>query len=235
MRGVFDDEEHEQAQPRRDTELTLGAGTLSLLFLGLVLICGLFFGLGYEVGRRGTPSSREAGVQPSAGAQTSPEANGSLSKPSATALARVAPPAQSAMPQAAASQPGATVQPQNAAATPPTVQPASNPAPSPASQLQVRPALSQPTTGPQAASASAVHPALPPAVPLMVQIAAVSHQEDAEVLAGALRKRGYAVSIRRDPVDNLIHVRIGPFNNRDEANRWRLKLLNDGYNALIQP
>jgi cell division septation protein DedD len=69
----------------------------------------------------------------------------------------------------------------------------------------------------------------------MVQIAAVSHQEDADVLVGALRKRGYAVSARRDPVDSLIHVRIGPFNDRDEANRWRTKLLNDGYNAMIQP
>ena len=69
----------------------------------------------------------------------------------------------------------------------------------------------------------------------MVQIAAVSHQEDADVLVGALRRRGYAVSARRDPADNLIHVRIGPFNDRDEANRWRMKLLNDGYNAIIQP
>ena len=49
------------------------------------------------------------------------------------------------------------------------------------------------------------------------------------------RKHGYAVEARRDPADNLIHVRIGPFNDRDEANRWRLKLLNDGYNAMIQP
>ena len=69
----------------------------------------------------------------------------------------------------------------------------------------------------------------------MVQIAAVSHQEDADVLVGALRKRGYAVSARRDPADNLIHVRVGPFNDRDEATRWRMKLLNDGYNAMIQP
>jgi cell division septation protein DedD len=69
----------------------------------------------------------------------------------------------------------------------------------------------------------------------MVQIAAVSHQEDADVLMGALRKRNYQVSARREPADNLIHVRIGPFNDRDEANRWRLKLLNDGYNAMIQP
>jgi cell division septation protein DedD len=69
----------------------------------------------------------------------------------------------------------------------------------------------------------------------MVQIAAVSREEDAVVLAGALRKHGYAVSAWRDPADDLIHVRIGPFNDRDEANRWRLKLLNDGYNAMIQP
>ena len=48
----------------------------------------------------------------------------------------------------------------------------------------------------------------------MVQIAAVSNQEDADVLISALRKRGYAVTVRRDPADNLIHVRIGPFATR---------------------
>ena len=46
MREVFDDEELEPAQPRRDTEFTLGPGRLLGLFLGLVLLCGLFFGLG---------------------------------------------------------------------------------------------------------------------------------------------------------------------------------------------
>jgi cell division septation protein DedD len=69
----------------------------------------------------------------------------------------------------------------------------------------------------------------------MVQIATLSHEEDANVLVGALRRHGYAVSARRDSGDNLIHVRIGPFYSRDEANRWRQKLLNDGYNAMIQP
>ncbi len=69
----------------------------------------------------------------------------------------------------------------------------------------------------------------------MVQIAAVSHKEDADVLVGALANRGYAVSARHEPGDNLIHVCIGPFNDREEANRWRVRLLNDGYNAMIQP
>ena len=88
---------------------------------------------------------------------------------------------------------------------------------------------------PTAISASTAQAGIPAAGQLMVQIAAVSHQEDADVLTGALRRRGYAVSARRDPMDNLIHVRIGPFNNRDEAGRWRKKLLDDGYNAMIQP
>ena len=69
----------------------------------------------------------------------------------------------------------------------------------------------------------------------MVQIAAVSHQEDADVLISALRKRGYAASISGDANDALLHVRIGPFASLTEANQWRQKLLNDGYNAIVQP
>ena len=86
-------------------------------------------------------------------------------------------------------------------------------------QAAVRPALPDPTAAPT----------------LMVQIAAVSHQEDADVLAGALRKRGYSVNVGRDHADGLIHVRIGPFTSRTDANAARQKLLNDGYNASVQP
>jgi cell division septation protein DedD len=76
---------------------------------------------------------------------------------------------------------------------------------------------------------------MPTAGALMVQIAAVSNQDDAEVLANALRKRGYPVTSHRDAADGMIHVRIGPFGTRDDANKWRMKLLNDGYNAIVQP
>jgi cell division septation protein DedD len=68
----------------------------------------------------------------------------------------------------------------------------------------------------------------------MVQVAAVAHQEDAAVLVSALRKHGYAVTSRRDPADGLIHVRLGPFSGPDQANKWRQKLMNDGYNAIVQ-
>jgi cell division septation protein DedD len=69
----------------------------------------------------------------------------------------------------------------------------------------------------------------------MVQIAAVSHPEDADVLVSALRKHGYAVAVHRDPADALIHVQVGPFASRTDAAAMRQKLLNDGYNAIVQP
>jgi cell division septation protein DedD len=69
----------------------------------------------------------------------------------------------------------------------------------------------------------------------MVQIAAVSRSEDADVLVSALRKRGYTVAYRHDPADGLLHVQIGPFANRGDAFAMRQKLLNDGYNAIVLP
>jgi DedD protein len=246
MRGVFDDEEFERAPPKRDTELTLGAGTLLLIFFGLVLVCGLCFGLGYAVGHRGNQSQVAASQLPPAGTRQMASPAGSLlPKPSATTQAAVPPPAQSTTPQGVASQPGATDLPQSTASVAMSVGPgqSANQAATANGQMQVRPALASQANVPQAAPAGNGHPVQPPVqatplpsvIPLWVQIAAVSHQEDAEVLSNALRKRGYTVTARREPEDNLIHVRIGPFATREEANRWRLKLLNDGYNAMIQP
>ena len=224
MRGVFEDEAPEPEQTRRDAEITLSSMTLLALFFCLVLICGLCFGLGYTMGHRGSQQHLTAG-QSSSGAPPTLQVDTSLPKPSATAPIAAAPPQQNVivnLPQAAA----------------PGTGPAASSQSSVPSQPQVRPAL--PTaagTAPsvQPSAASSVAPALAPALSLMVQIAAVSHQEDANVLVSALRRRGYAVAARRDASDGLIHVRIGPFNSSDVANRWRLKLLGDGYNAVVQP
>ena len=77
--------------------------------------------------------------------------------------------------------------------------------------------------------------AAPAAVSFKVQIAAMAHSEDADALVSALLKRGYAATALREPGDNMFHVAVGPFSSRDEANRWREKLTEDGYNAIIKP
>ena len=142
MRGVFDDEELEQARGGRDRELTLGTGTLWLLFFALVLVCGVCFGLGYTVGHRNAQAAITPGQLPDDGDLLPPSANGSPSKPSAAPVAAVAQPAQNASPTAAAAPqtavavvvPVAGQQPASPAATP-SAQPQIAPQP------QVRPAL----------------------------------------------------------------------------------------------
>ena len=238
MRGAFDDGYLEQRKSSTDTELTLGVGTSLLLFAGLAVVCGLCFGLGYIVGHRGTAS--QAAVQQT---PADSQASSSQEKPSAKAQTPLPAPSQAAvqnenLPQSAASdvpQSPAAVVParaaQNLAAATGQPQvhlalPAATTAPPPSITYNSRLATKQ--AQPQARPA-----AMPSATVLWVQIAAVSHVEDAQVLTNALLKRGYAVTPRRE-ADNLIHVRIGPFTTSDEANRWRVKLLGDGYNAEIQ-
>jgi len=236
MRGYFDDEEEEPERPRRDTELTLGSGALLAMFFGLVLICGLCFGLGYAVGHHTSSPAASTPAQTAAPDQEPLQGNSSIPKPSALAQAPVPPPSDAT--QAPATDAGANPATTQQSPSPGGQGGASAGAQPGAAQTQVRPAMPAAASTPQSAQSAAapsVHPALPATVSLMVQIAAVANSEDANVLVSALLKRGYAVTARREPADGLIHVRIGPFNSRDEANRMCMKLLNDGYNAMIQP
>jgi cell division septation protein DedD len=228
MRGVFDDGEIEPFERRRDTELTLGPAMLLVIFFGLALVCGLCFGLGYAVGHHGSQESSAGSLQASASAQTAPQPDVARPKPSATQQANPAGPASSDQPASPALE---TVAIAGSQTSNPPAAASSSP-----SQPQVRsalPAQANPPSQPTAAL-KAESPSSAAAAP-MVQIAAVSHAEDAEVLVNALRKRGFAVVARRDAADGLIHVRIGPFANRNDANATRQKLLNDGYNAIVQP
>lgn len=232
MRGAFDDyRELNQPVQGRDTELTLSATMLLMIFFGLVLLCGLCFGLGYATGHRGVQDAST--IVPSA--ESAAALSGSHSKPDADGQAN----AVIAQPDATADDSSSS----SAIATDATTQSSAVAAVaiSPGAAQQVKPALGAVINPIQAArpAASAVGPALSGAGTfpgaLMVQIAAISEQVDADVLVGALRRRGYAVVERREPIDGLIHVRVGPFKRRDEAEQWRQKLLNDGYNAIVQP
>jgi cell division septation protein DedD len=222
MREFIDDEEPVAHKNGRDTELTLGAGTVVGLVFGLLLLCGLCFGLGYFAGRRAPMPA--ATTAPTAAPDQEPlQASGSIPKPTAEAQAPVTPP------------PADSTQPAADGETNPPPGETQDGSATGAAQGQVKPAL--PTNAPPAAptgAAPGVHPALPQAGQFMVQIAAIASQEDADVLAGALRKRGYAVGERREPADGLIHVRIGPFASRDQAEQWRQRLQGDGYNAIVQ-
>jgi cell division septation protein DedD len=219
MHEVFDEEDFKPGQHRRDTELTLGPMLLLGLFFGLVLLCGLCFGLGYTIGSH---SSHNALAAQQSGAGAALPAAGSPAKPSATPQVKSQPQGTANNQSATDARDAAPAGTQNAGVMPSTSANSATPVVRPA--LASTPASGQPAPALKTASTSA----------LMVQIAVVSHQEDADVLVGALRKRGYAAAVRRDAADGQFHVRIGPFNSRSDAYATRQKLLNDGYNAVVQ-
>ncbi len=67
-----------------------------------------------------------------------------------------------------------------------------------------------------------------------MQIAAVSHQEDADLLVTTLKRRGYNVAVHTEPQDKLLHVQIGPFPSHKDADAMRQRLLADGFNAIVK-
>lgn len=215
---------------RRDRELTLGPATLGAIGIVLFALCAGCFLFGYSVGHHAADSGTALPI-PAIDTPLSPQA-GLQSKPSARP-AVVPPQLTSTLPdQPEIAYADSSASP--AAVSVPVSSTPGSPAAGPA-EPGVHPAVtSQSVTAPSASGGARVEPALAQSSRIMVEIASVSHPEDADVLVGALRKRGYAVSSRRDPADGLLHVEVGPFANRSDAYATRQKLLNDGYNAIVQ-
>lgn len=208
---------HDLHEPQRDREISLGAATILGIFFVLALICAVFFGFGYTLGRRS--AQQQPAVIPS---EPSATLSSNSSKPAPGSAATTAPSPKYTDAPAAKEEPG-TSQPTTRTvaldSTPTT--PAAEPAASPA-------VVARPTPPPIPTVALST-----PGAPL-VQVAAVSHQEDADILLSALKKRGYAVSVRHEQQDKLLHVQIGPFANKKDAEAMRQRLLSDGYNAIVK-
>jgi DedD protein len=198
----------------QDREISLGTTTILGIFFALALLCAVFFGFGYSLGRRSAPPvSAPAEVTTGSGNNSSKPAPGSPVKQSAGATQSTIVPVD---------QPNPAAQDQQAPVSDPVkaVVSTSRPAEPPASTA-TKPAVVVPV-------AAALTPGSP-----VVQVAAMSHQEDADVVAVDLKRRGYTVAIRHEPQDKLFHVQIGPFANRKEADAMRQHLQTDGYNNAI--
>jgi len=210
----------------QDREISLSTTTILGIFFALAMICAVFFGFGYSMGRKSTQSSAGSAEVTTGSSASSKAASGSLSsttlpasKPAAGTAQTTTVPMDSPNDAAQESQP--------ASAPPPTKAVAASPSPNVPAEPAIKP-VSRPVVlaSPVAATAS-------PAGAIVVQVAAMSHQEDADVVAVDLKRRGYVVAIRREPQDKLFHVQIGPLATKKEADGMRLRLQTDGYNNAI--
>ena len=216
-------------QEPQDTEVTLGTGRLLALFFGLVVICALFFSVGFSLGRKAAPAAVNT-TAPTSGpiAATAGEKPTGLKSQAKTdcATPENCPPQQRA--QAGSTSDELTfykaVEEKGAKAQ------LDQPAPNPPTILSSKPADTKPaeTKAPEIAKPAQF------ASGYMVQIAAVTKQEDAEALVAALRKKQYPVFSATVPTDKLYHVQVGPFSEPKQADEMKTKLVSDGYNPIVK-
>ena len=100
------------------------------------------------------------------------------------------------------------------------------------SQHPRRYVFDNPTTAPYASGKPAAE--TDPPARSMVQIMALSNTEDAESMVVALKRHGYNVAVSHDPLDSLLHLEVGPFTSKIDAEAMRQRLLLDGYNATVK-
>jgi DedD protein len=213
-----------------DTEIALGTRSLLGIFFGLVLICAVFFGLGYSVGRAG--GSRAAAQPPTDTTASTGDSRVPKPSPEQTLTPVETSPADAdqgtgSMDNTLAPQPVSTQ------TQPPAVKPA--PVATPPARTPVAAAPRTPVTPPALTPAPVTQPAAASApTSFMVQVAAVRIQQDGDILVDALKKHGYTAVVRHEPQDQLLHIQLGPFTSRADAMAMRAKLLADGYNAVVK-
>ncbi|HXZ29333.1 MAG TPA: SPOR domain-containing protein [Terriglobales bacterium] len=220
--------DYEEQEPEYN-EVHTGTGKLLLLFVGLVMVCAVFFGLGYTMGK--TAAVKAGSLVPDAAAATPSDA----SKPSPAVPADSAaacPQGQDCSAQGAA--PASSDQmtfyksveqkDANAQLSPPaTAAPdpdaaAAAPAPAAASKL----ATPEKSAAPVTLSGYSV------------QVAAVTKPQDAQALVDALHQKQYPAFVTSAPSDKLLHVQVGPFSDLKDAQAMKARLAADGYNPILK-
>jgi cell division septation protein DedD len=214
-----------------EREISLGTPAILGIFFALALLCACFFGFGYTLGRR---SAESANVDTAA---ASPETS-SIGSPKPTAgsyFNQPAAPAPQPAQEVSASPPAQTDTASAVSAA--TLTPAKS-AVSPADTMIVgdHPAAARPAPAASQVTTSSPQPATSsqPATGFVVQIAAVSSQDVADILISSLEKKGYTVAVRHEPQDKLLHVQIGPFPDKKQAIAMQQRVLADGFNAIVK-
>ncbi len=235
MNGRYDSEDLEdvhEGPPAADREISLGTGAMLGIFLALVLVCGAFFGFGYSMGHKtglvvppgaavadpetaGPAASGEMKPLPGSSSVDAPEV---VVKPSAGSGVRAG-----AVPRSAKVDTGADA-PTTPIAGPPQ-----------GLKSGAKPYITASAAPPSmAATIPAVAGAAAGSGAIFVQISAVSHQEDAQLLMTALKRRGYEATVRHSSQDQLLHVQMGPYATKKDADAMRQRLSADGYNAILK-
>jgi DedD protein len=210
----------------KDTEITLGTGSLLGVFFGLVIICAVFFGFGYMLGRKsdtGVSATTAQGGVPATARGTKPGGSPPAANAPMTFYKNVEQKDASAQLTPASE----NVSANGAAAGRASEGSASDRAPS-----------DGPAAGSDAANTARGGTSADPSAAgssYLVQVAAVSKQDDADALVEALKKKQYPAFVAASAgTDKLFRVQVGPFSDIKAAESTRSHLVDDGYNPILK-
>jgi len=230
-----------------ERDITIGPGKLLGLFFMLVVICGVFFAIGYSLGKT---SAREQALNdkaPLSAAISAPiVGDPSAPKPSAASQGKAETSSADQKPDVPSS-PDLTFfnavkrddrnSPKDAKAAEPTTKAKVEPPSATVPKTEAMAAAQTSAAGKQLATSDPT-PAVTPSAngTFVVQIAAVTREEDAAALAGALRKKNYSVFVVNNPTvhDKFYHVQVGPFATLQDAENMKAKLTGEGYNPIVK-
>lgn len=199
------------------------------IFLGVVLLCGVFFTLGYVMGRTqfGGAVHAEGGTPPmSAPLRPSP------------AKAKETPP----VPAPAntewdfyAKKDTTHMEPPARETAPKPTAPAPSTIPAVATKTQGAPPAA--TTKPVAAPAKLPASYQPPKLPkgsIVLQVAALKREGDALKMADEIQQKRYPAFVIMLPSDGLYHVQVGPYGDVKAAENAKRTLEQTGFKSIIK-
>jgi cell division septation protein DedD len=196
---------------------------LIVLFLGIVLLCGVFFTLGYVIGHNQYDGAVQAAEAPEATVPLVPKA----SKLPSTDGARAASPAPVNNEWDFYSKNASNH-------LEPAEKPSSPPVPS------AKP-LDKENSAPPAAEIAKTVPVSarfqPPRMlkgSVVLQVAAVTHQSDAIAMADALQRKKFSAFVLAPSGDNFYRVQVGPYRDQRSAEAAGKALERAGFKAIIK-
>ena len=195
------------------------------LFLGVVLLCGVFFTLGYVMGKTQYSGSVHAASSPDFTASVRTTKSKRTPDDTSTAAAPATNPSEWDF-YGKKQDDDDHLQ-----------QPAKDSSPWPSSPSSAASEAAQPA--PRRSAREVPAPArygVPPLLKgsIVLQVAALRHQGDAVAMAGMLQKKRFPAFVVLPASDNYYRVQVGPYRNERSAESARGALERDGFKAIIK-
>ncbi len=207
-------------QPGGDKELVIGNKQLMSLFFVVVALCGVFFAMGYMIGRNSTHATladASTGTPVPGGQRQQPEPPRETSASPADSAASTPPPADSSSTSATPA-PEAGVQ--TTKPEPPT--------------RTAPPTRTQGEEEPKAKPASTARVSVPEAGASYLQVTALP-KSDAEAVVKTLREQSFPTILATSSKEGLYRVLVGPYHQTTQLSEAKSRLKSIGFgSAFVQ-